>query len=121
LASPVIPPQGLTINRSQPLDFIWAPVLRPNQAKSTFTVAVGTLDGSNNIQCDFPLTKYKRGRVPANILGALPVAGQAFLSFDVRQERAEFLNQGSDSVVTGVLRVAETPGGTLAHWFVILE
>jgi hypothetical protein len=72
------------------------------------------------VQCDYPLTKHERGRIPATILSALP-AGPAFLGFDVRQERAQFLNRARDFVLTAVGNLAETPSGELASWFVELQ
>jgi hypothetical protein len=112
LTPPLFPNVGATINRSLSLDFTWDPVQSPNQAKSTFTVTVGTGDGSKNVQCDYPLTKHERGQVPATILSALPATLEAFVSFDVRQERAEFLNRARDFVLTAVITQAVKPSGS---------
>jgi hypothetical protein len=118
LTSPLLRPGGnMPIDRTQPLSLTWTSKPSQQQSLSTFTVSIGTLDGSSNAQCDFPLTTFQQGQIPASVLSTLPTTGRAFISADMRQERADFLS-GTESVFVAATRFAQTPAGDDAFMFV---
>ena len=118
LTSPLLPQTGdVPISVSQPLDFSWT-VPAGAEDGSKFTATFSNLDGSSNMQCDYPLRKYGRGRIPADLLRRVATTPSSWLGFDARQEQSEFRSDRTELIYTSTAMIARTPDGPDASWLI---